>query len=157
RWAVPLEGPLDVAGPTAALLGGDAAFAYAMYARAGIGPREPTVVLGDGIIARFLVEILAARGAPPIAVVRADAAPAWTAWLVSRGATPVVAGDVATTRAAVRDALAGRGQGTRPWIVLETSGAADAQTRALALSGPGATVVLAAPRATGQPVATVDL
>ena len=158
RWAVPLEGPLDIAGPAAALLGGDAALAYALYARAGIGPREPTVVLGHGPLARCLVEILAAQGAPPIVVVEDGAPASWSTWLESRGAIAVPGvGSFADTRTAVNEAQARRGLGGRPWIVLETTGDADHQTRAIAIAGPGATVVLAAARATGQPRQVTDL
>jgi threonine dehydrogenase-like Zn-dependent dehydrogenase len=65
RWVLPLGGDLDVPGPTAALLGHEAALAYALYARAGVGPRDPTVVLGDGPVARLLTQILAAKNAAP--------------------------------------------------------------------------------------------
>src|SRR5262249_14298928 len=51
RWVVGFGGDLDVPGPGAALLGGAASLAYALYARAGVGPRDATVVLGDGPVA----------------------------------------------------------------------------------------------------------
>lgn len=65
RWVLPLGAELDVPGPTAALLGHEAALAYALYARAGVGPRDPTVVLGDGPVARLLAQILTAKNAAP--------------------------------------------------------------------------------------------
>jgi 6-hydroxycyclohex-1-ene-1-carbonyl-CoA dehydrogenase len=161
RWAVPLEGPLAITGPAAALLGGSAALGYAFYARAGVGPREPTVVLGDDAVARALVEVLVARGAPPVVLVASgDDRGAWRAWLEAKGATPVVAPAGAgsdAVRELARGALDLRGQGVRPWFVFETGGRADAQSLALALAGPGATVVLAAPAATGAAPGAVDV
>ncbi len=65
RWALVLGDALDVPGPAAALIGGPAALAYAMYARTGVGPGDPTHVLGDGVVARLLAQILTAKGAPP--------------------------------------------------------------------------------------------
>lgn len=65
RWALALADGLDVPGPAAALIGGPAALAYAMYARTGVGPGDPTHVLGDGPVARLLAQILTAKGAPP--------------------------------------------------------------------------------------------
>jgi 6-hydroxycyclohex-1-ene-1-carbonyl-CoA dehydrogenase len=163
RWVVPLEGPLAIAGPAAALLGGAAAFGYAFYARAGVGPREPTVVLGDGAVARCLVEVLVARGAPPVVLVghdRSGDSDGWRSWLEAHGATVVAIPDGATSdaiRERARGALDLRGQGVRPWYVFETGGAAAAQSLAIAIAGPGATVVLAAPAATGAPTGAVDL
>jgi len=64
-WVLPLGAELDLPGPTAAVLGHEAALAYALYARAGVGPRDPTVVLGDGPVARLLTQILIAKNAGP--------------------------------------------------------------------------------------------
>jgi threonine dehydrogenase-like Zn-dependent dehydrogenase len=64
RWLVRLEAPLDLAGPSVAALGGELALAYALYARVGVGPREPTLILGSGVVARAVAAILAAKGAP---------------------------------------------------------------------------------------------
>jgi threonine dehydrogenase-like Zn-dependent dehydrogenase len=63
RWVLPLGGELDVPGPRAALIAGEAAIAYAMYARAGVGPREPTAIHGDGPVARLLAQVLAVKSA----------------------------------------------------------------------------------------------
>ena len=65
RWVLPLGDDLDVPGPTAAVLGHEAALAYALYARAGVGPRDPTVVLGEGPVAGLLAQVLAAKNAAP--------------------------------------------------------------------------------------------
>jgi len=160
RWALPLEGELAVPGVAAALVGGEAALGYALYARAGVGPREPTVVLGDNVVARCLVEILVAKGAPPVVVVRSSSPPAWSAFVESRGAAAVaVDADApdAEAHAAALAALRNRGHGQRPWKVFETTGEAERQTRAIAIAGPCATVVLAAPGATGHPTRPVDL
>jgi D-arabinose 1-dehydrogenase-like Zn-dependent alcohol dehydrogenase len=68
RWVVALDGELAVPGPTAAAIAGDLAIAYAMYARSGIGPREPAVIVGDGAVAAFLAQVLAAKGVTPVVV-----------------------------------------------------------------------------------------
>lgn len=64
RWLVRLDPPLDLAGPAVAALGGELALAYALYARIGVGPREPTIIAGGGVVARAAAAILAAKGAP---------------------------------------------------------------------------------------------
>jgi threonine dehydrogenase-like Zn-dependent dehydrogenase len=74
RWLVRLEAPLDLPGPAVAALGGELALAYALYARAGVGPREPAVVWGRGAVARAAAAILAAKGAPAAIVTDEDAA-----------------------------------------------------------------------------------
>jgi len=67
-----IEDELGVAGPAAAAIAGEVAIAYAMYVRASIGPREPAAVIGDDVAARFLVEILTAKGVTPAVVTGAD-------------------------------------------------------------------------------------
>ncbi len=143
RWVVPLGDGLEVPAPAGAAAAGDAAVAYTLYARTGIGPREPTVVVGASPIARFLVEILRAKGATPV-VVADPAHEAWAAWLVARGAVVAPAGGAATddeVRAAVAAALAEHA--ARPWRVLAAS--PGAALRATALAGPRATLTLLAP------------
>jgi 6-hydroxycyclohex-1-ene-1-carbonyl-CoA dehydrogenase len=148
RWLVTLgDGPGELAlpSPEGAAAAGDAALAYTLYARTGIGPREPAVIVGASPIARFLVEILCAKGAPPVVVVDpADAA--WTAWIAGRGAQ-VARADAAATdvevRAAVAEVLAAGGGGARPWRVLAAS--PEAAGRAAAIAGPRATLTLLAP------------
>ena len=159
RWVVAFGGDLDVPGPGAALLGGDAALAYAMYARAGVGPGEPTIVLGDGVVARFLIEILAAKQARPVVLARTGAPDGWAAWAGERGRVATVTDHAPAPewRAAAVAAMRAAGHGERPWKLFETTGEAERQTRALAIGGPRATVILAAPSATGHAPHPVDL
>jgi len=151
RWLVPLGDGLELPSPAGAAAAGDVALAYTLYARTGIGPREPTVVVGASPVARFLVEILRAKGAPPVVVVD-PAHAAWAAWLAARGAGVARAGASAEAdevRAAVAAALAAHGAGAdergpaRPWRLLAAS--RDAAPRAAALAGPRATLTLLAP------------
>lgn len=65
RSVVALDGDLAVPGPAAAALAGEVAIAYAMYVRGNIGPREPAVIVGDDACARFLAQILVAKGVTP--------------------------------------------------------------------------------------------
>ncbi len=134
RWVVPLDDGLELASPAAAAVAGDVALAYTLYARAGVGPRDPVLVVGESPIARFLVEILIAKGIAPIVVAGAGA---WASWLTSKGVT------VARDRAAVIDAFAAQSLGTRPWRVLCAQ--ASATEAAAALAGPRAMLVLLAP------------
>lgn len=127
RWLIPLEGPLAVAGAAAAVLGWEAALAYALYARAGVGPREPVVVIGDDPVASLLRQILAAKHASVLDVAAATA------------------DDADDVRARLVAAAAAAGHGARPWKVLETTGEAALRARALAIAGPRAVVALAAP------------
>lgn len=143
RWVVPLGDGLELPGPAAAAVAGDVALAYTLYARTGIGPREPVVVVGASPVARFLVEILRAKGAAPVVVVDPDRA-AWAEWLAARGASIALAAATdAEVRAAVAAALDAHGLGERPWRVL--AAAPDAAVRAAALAGPRATLTLLAP------------
>ena len=145
RWLVPLDDGLDLPSPAGAAAAGDAAVAYTLYARTGLGPREPVVIVGASPIARFLVEILRAKGASPVVVVD-PAHAAWAAWVAARGAAVALAGAAATdaeVRAAVAEALAAQGAGARPWRVLAAS--PEAAARAAALAGPRATLTLLAP------------
>jgi 6-hydroxycyclohex-1-ene-1-carbonyl-CoA dehydrogenase len=145
RWLVPLGDGLELPSPAGAAAAGDVAVAYTLYARTGIGPREPTVIVGASPIARFLVEILRAKSASPV-VVADPAETAWIAWLAARGAAIARAGASATDdeiRAAVAAELAVHGAGARPWRVLAASPAA--ALRAAALAGPRSTLTLLAP------------
>jgi D-arabinose 1-dehydrogenase-like Zn-dependent alcohol dehydrogenase len=144
RWAVELADGLELPLPAAAAVGGDVATAYTLYARTGLGPRDPVAITGANAVARFLVEILRAKGLVPI-VVAGD--PSWCAWLVERGAV------VAPAIADVAAALLGLGLGARPLRVIAT-GDYDA---AYALAGPRATLtVLADPRMPAIPAALVS-
>ena len=137
RWLVPLDDGLDLAVPAAAAVAGDVATAYTLYARTGVGPREPVVVIGATPIGRFLIEILLAKDIAPAAI--APAGP-WADWLSAKGVA------VAADQATVAAGFAAQGLGTRPWRVI----CADptALDIAAALAGPRATltVVADAPR-----------
>jgi threonine dehydrogenase-like Zn-dependent dehydrogenase len=134
RWLVPLDGDLELPLPAAAAVAGDVATAYTLYARTGVGPRDPVVVIGASPIGRFLIEILIAKGIAPVAL----AAPAWTRWL--RDKAVAEAGD----RPSVAAALAEQGLGTRPWRVICADPAAIAA--AVQLAGPRATLTVLAGR-----------
>ena len=159
RWLVPLaepgDGGLEVPGPAAAALAGAAALAYTLYARTGIGAREPAVIVGASPVARFLVEILIAKGITPVVVCDEAERPgspsepsAWSAWVTGRGGVAVHAApdDVAAARVAVGSAIAGQGIGTRPWRVFVADAAATALGAALV--GPRATLTLITPAPT---------
>ena len=118
RWVVGFGPALDIPGPAAAAVAGDVAIAYAMYARASIGPREPAVVIGDDASARFLVQILTAKGVTPV----------------------VIAGGSDADHAAAIAEAAGLGYAGKPWRLFATTVAARAA--ALALAGPRATIVV---------------
>lgn len=136
RWLVRLDAPLVLPGPQVAALGGELALAYALYARLGVGPREPVIVWGRGVIARATAAILAAKGAPA-RVATDDAALA-----AALGDTAVAADPAAATAA-----LAGHDP-LRPRKLVVT--APDLLAPALAMAGPRATiVVLAAPGTAG--------
>lgn len=63
RWLSPADGELEVAAPTAAILGDDALLAYTLYCRAGVTPGEPAVVVGRGPRSAITAAIAAAKGA----------------------------------------------------------------------------------------------
>lgn len=133
RWLVPLDDGLALPMPAAAAVAGDVAIAYTLYARTGVGPREPVVVLGGTPIGRFLIEILLAKGIQP-AVFAAESA--WTEWLRSKKIT------VASDRAALVAELARGDHGARPWRMICADPAALAS--AAALAGPRATLTVLA-------------
>jgi threonine dehydrogenase-like Zn-dependent dehydrogenase len=63
RWLCPLDERMPLAPLTGALVAGPAARAYAAYARAGLAPNLPAIVIGRGPVARALARIAVARGA----------------------------------------------------------------------------------------------
>jgi D-arabinose 1-dehydrogenase-like Zn-dependent alcohol dehydrogenase len=140
RWAVELADGLELLLPHAAIVGGDVALAYTLYARTGLGPRDPLAITGATAVTRFLVEIVTAKGLAPI-VVTEDSE--WASWLAARRAVP-------TPIAGVRDALVAQGLGARPLRVIATG---DAEL-AFELAGPRATLTLLAP-APAMPAALV--
>jgi 6-hydroxycyclohex-1-ene-1-carbonyl-CoA dehydrogenase len=135
RWVVALGDGLELPLPAAAAVGGDVALAYTLYARTGLGAREPVVVVGDNAITRFFVEIVRAKGITPTVIAGDDEA--WRDWLLSKGAAVVRASDE-RMHEAVTAAVVAQGMGARPWRVIAT------QTSALAsaarLAGPRATL-----------------
>ncbi len=120
RWVVALGDGLELPVPAAAAVAGDVATAYTLYARTGLSPREPVVVAGNNAVARFLAEILRAKGITP-ALAPTD-------------------GDDAAARGAVTAAIAAQGLGSRPWRVIATTSSAVA--RAAMLTGPRATLTV---------------
>lgn len=140
RWLVPLGDGLDVPLPAAAAVAGDVATAYTLYARTGVGPREPVVVIGGSPIGRFLIEVLLAKGVQPVAVAPAGA---WADWLRARGVA------VAPDRPTLVDALARGDHGLRPWRMVCADPRASAT--AVALAGPRATLTVLARNAAALP------
>lgn len=152
RWATMLGDGLELPLPGAAVVAGDAAIAYTLYARTGLQPRDPAVVVGASPIARFLVEILLAKSITPTVLVEPSTSDAWVAWLTARGV------DIARDRdddprAAVTSAIAARGLGARPWRILATDPAL--ASRAAALAGPRATLTVLGDRGTALDAAAL--
>ncbi len=162
RWVVALGDGLVIPDAIAPAVAGDVAIAYTLYARTGIGPKEPAIVVGGGPIARYLVQVLLAKGiAPTVVADPADAA--WCDWLLAKGvAIARVAADASNdaARATVAATLAAQDITGRPWRViacgelddrglLPPGGAAEARRgvidRAAALAGPRATLTVLAP------------
>lgn len=145
RWVVALGDGLDLPTELAASVAGDVALAYTLYARTGIGPKEPAIVTGAGAVARYLVQILIAKDIAPTVV--ADPADAgWCGWLLDKGvAIARVAAETsdAEARAIVMTTLAAQDIAGRPWRVIACS--AEVAARAAGLAGPRATLTLLAP------------
>ena len=141
RWVVALGDGLELPIPAGAAVAGDVAIAYTLYARTGLAPRDPVVVVGASPIARFLVEILIAKGITPT-VVADPVRTAWCDWLLARGAmvARTASGDA---RATVAAAIAALGIGAKPWRVIAAS--PDATEAAAWLAGPRATLTVLAP------------
>jgi 6-hydroxycyclohex-1-ene-1-carbonyl-CoA dehydrogenase len=133
RWLVPLDDGLALPVPAAAAVAGDVALAYTLYARTGVGPRDPVIVVGESPIGRFLIQILRAKGIAPVAL--ATGGP-WADWLRARGVA------AAADRAALEVALAAQDHGGRAWRVLCADPATAAT--AAALAGPRATLTVLA-------------
>jgi D-arabinose 1-dehydrogenase-like Zn-dependent alcohol dehydrogenase len=131
RWAVELSNGLELPVPQAAVVAGDVALAYTLYARTGLGPRDPLAITGATAVTRFLVEIAVAKGLAPIVIAEDQD---WASWLQSKRAVP-------TSLAGVQTALVAQGLGARPLRVIATG---DAEL-AFELAGPRATLTLLAP------------
>jgi D-arabinose 1-dehydrogenase-like Zn-dependent alcohol dehydrogenase len=151
RWACVLDGGLHIDGPAAALVGREAAWAYTMFVRAGVGPGEFAVIAGHDVVARFLVEIAVAKGARPLVLVTADR-PAWSAWIQARGgqAVSVAAGGA---HEAVASARAAASHGERPWCIFATDAEPLQRSLALAAMTPGSRIVFLARSALGRDTA----
>jgi len=134
RWIVELGDGLELPAPAAAAVAGDVAVAYTLYARTGLAPRDPVVVLGETAVTRFLVEILRAKGLTPVLVTKH---PELGVWATGRGAL------VVSDAAGVATATATLGLGERPLRVIATS--ADTLAAAAELAGPRATLTVLAP------------
>jgi 6-hydroxycyclohex-1-ene-1-carbonyl-CoA dehydrogenase len=142
RWVVALEAGLELPLPAAAAVAGDVTTAYTLYARTGLGPREPVVVLGATAVTRFLVEILRSKGITPT-VIADDSDPAWRSWLLAKGAA-VVGGSGDALVASIGGAVSAQGMGNRPWRVIATEASVVAQ--AAMLAGARATLTVLADR-----------
>jgi len=136
RWATALDDGLDLPIPAGAAVAGDVALAYTLYARTGIGSREPVVVVGRSPVVRFLIEILRAKAIAPV-VVADPARTAWCDWLHARGAA------TATDRDGIAAAIAGEGIAGRTWRLIAAS--PDAAITAAVLAGPRSTLTVLAP------------
>ena len=62
RWTLPLDGGLELDGPSAALVPREAADAYALLARAGAGAGDRMVIAGRGPVARLAHQLARRRG-----------------------------------------------------------------------------------------------
>lgn len=142
RWLIPLTGVLDLPPRVAAIAVGPWTRAYAMYAEAGLGPREPAVVIGDDHIAHAIVGILVAKSIRPAVVTRLGST-------VAARAQAAELSVVDDTRSNVADAIATAARsesvatGPRPLAVLITS--TSEHRRAIAMSvasEPRTTVVI---------------
>ncbi len=150
RWLCSLDQGLEIPGPEAALLGREAAWAYSMLVRAGVGPGDPVFVLGDDVVARFLVELAIAKGTRPL-VVMASERPAWRDWVHERGGVPVVVAELGPdqSRAVVAEAARAAGHGERPRTVFACAASDACRGLALDLVTAGSRVVTLARRAVG--------
>lgn len=140
--AVALDDGLDLLSPAGAAVPGPVVLAYTLYARTGVAPREPVVVVGASPVTRFLIEILLAKGVAP-AVIADPADRAWIDWLLAKGVTVASTTEVDAARATCIAAFSAEGLGGRPWRVIVTQG--DAIALGAALAGPRATLTVLAP------------
>ncbi len=136
RYCVPVEDGLELPTPGAAAVAGDVALAYTLYARTGLAPRDPVVVVGASPVARFLVEILIAKGCSPI-VIADPAAAVWCDWLRGKGAA------IAVDREGVAAAIAAQGITGRAARVI--AAAPEAAAAASSFTGPRSTITVLAP------------
>lgn len=147
RWLCVLEGELSgvpgLDGSAAALLAREAAWAYAMFARAGVAPGEPVVIVGGNVVARFLAQIAVAKGVRPMVLVHAEDQ-AFAQWVETHGGVALRpdTAEAHAAQSAARVAAEHGGFGKRPWYVFETSARTEARHVALGLAGPGVRLTL---------------
>src|SRR4051812_20089604 len=142
RWVVALEAGLTIDAPSGAAVPGAVALASTLYARTGLGPREPVVIAGATPVTRFLVDVLRAKGLAP-AVVADPARTEWIDWLLGKGVTVARTTSADDARATCTAAFAAEGLGGKPWRVIATD--ASSVPLAAALAGPRATLTVLAP------------
>jgi D-arabinose 1-dehydrogenase-like Zn-dependent alcohol dehydrogenase len=141
RWLVTLGDGLDLPVPAAAAVAGDVTTAYTLYARTGLSPREPVVIVGTTAVTRFLVEILRAKAITPVVVVEPSAPPEWRDWLLAKGAA-AVSGAEPSLASAITATIAAQGQGAKPLRLIATDPAA--LSIAVSLAGPRSTLTVLA-------------
>jgi D-arabinose 1-dehydrogenase-like Zn-dependent alcohol dehydrogenase len=141
RWLVTLDEGLDLPVPHAAAVAGDVTTAYTLYARTGLTPREPVVLVGTNAITRFLVEILRAKAITPVVIIDTNEPAGWRDWLLAKGAAAVSAG-ASALGAAVTATIAAQGQGAKPLRLIATDPAA--LPVAISLAGPRSTLTVLA-------------
>jgi D-arabinose 1-dehydrogenase-like Zn-dependent alcohol dehydrogenase len=139
RWLVELGDGLELPGPAAAAAAGDLALAYTLYARANLAPTDPVVVIGATPVARFLVEVVIAKGIAPVVTLAAAAPATWRAWLAAK-AVAVADLDAAhiADAFAVRDGAGMMKRASRPWRMIVADESLDA---ALAIAPPRAQLI----------------
>lgn len=143
RWVVPLADGLESLaelGAALAAIPGDLATAYTLYARTGVGPRDPVVVTGATAVTRFVVAILRAKGLTPVV-------------LTSRPELVAAGAIIASAASEVAAAITSLGLGARPARVIATDLASLAV--AAELAGPRATLTVLA--SAGAPTGTLPL
>jgi D-arabinose 1-dehydrogenase-like Zn-dependent alcohol dehydrogenase len=136
RYCVPLGDGLELPVPEGAAVAGDVALAYTLYARTGVAPRDPVVVVGASPVARFLTEILIAKGCTPI-VVADESQAAWCEWLRRKQVA------IAADRDAMTAAIAAQGITGRAARVI--AAAPHAAASAAVFTGPRSTLTVLAP------------
>jgi D-arabinose 1-dehydrogenase-like Zn-dependent alcohol dehydrogenase len=142
RWLVVLADGLELPLPAAAAVAGDVTLAYTFYARTGLSAQDAVVITGRNSIARFVVEILRAKGITPTVVSdsAAELDDAWCEWLLAKGVAIARVDPKATAadaRSIVAATVTAQGASTRPWRIL----ALDAR-RGFDLAGPRTSLTL---------------
>lgn len=139
RWVLPLVDGLALDDPRAAVLGREAAVAYAAYARTGVSPGEPVVITGDNIVTAFTAQVALAKGAEVF--IASERASTWAEWF---GTDVHIA-----PPALISDAIDAAGHAGKPRRIFETSSAADSRRVAVELATPASTIALLSHRAAG--------